>query len=146
MPQTQILYHIVLATQDHNPCFVGANRLKLYDAISDILDENKCRLYRINACNEHVHILCSVHPGISLDELINDIKTSSTAFIEQEKIFPGFTGWQEDYGAFTGSYKDKNAMSKYVEQQHEFHREVSFSDEYEAMLKAAGIKPDQKLK
>jgi len=139
MPQTQTLYHIVIATLNLEPCLVGANRLQMYNAISHDLDEKQCRLYRINAGNEHIHILCSLHPSISLDDLVSSIKKSSTMIIQTEKLFPDFTGWREDYGAFTGSYKDKVAMSKYVEQQHEFHREVSFKDEFAAMLKTSGI-------
>jgi len=139
MSYTQILYHIILATDAHAPCLVGPNRLRFYNVISDVIEIKQCRLIRINAVKEHIHVLCSLDPSISLIDLVNDIKNSSTDFIKKENLFPGFTCWQEEYGAFTHSYKEKTEMSKYVERQQTYHREVTFDEEYQAMLKAAGF-------
>jgi putative transposase len=141
---THILYHIVIVTQNREPCFVGSERLKLYDAISGVIEKNGCRLYRINAVAEHAHVLCSLNPDVQLTDLINDIRSSSSGIIDGENLFPGFGGWEDDYYAFTCSYKDKASVSKYVERQQVFHREVTFDEELEAMLKAAGMRREQK--
>ncbi|MFP6615726.1 MAG: transposase [Candidatus Hydrogenedentota bacterium] len=142
----QTFYHIVMATEEHEPCFVGSNRLKLYDDISDVLQGMGCRLVRINAVKEHLHLLCSMHPDVCLTELVNDVKVSSASLIEKDNLFPKFMRWQDEYWAFTCSYKDRVAVSKYIERQPTHHRDITFAEELEAMSKAEGVGRGRKLK
>ncbi len=146
MSYIQTFYHIVMATEGYVPCFVGTNRLKLYDDISDVLGEMDCRLVRINAVKEHSHLLCTMHPDVCLTDLVNDVKVSSASLIEKEDLFPGFVRWQDEYWAFTCSYKDRNAVSKYIERQPTHHRDITFAEELEAMSKAEGVGRGRKLK
>ena len=70
---------------------------------------------------------------------------STSQFIQDEKLFPDFSKWQEGYGAFSCSYKDKDAIIRYIENQQQHHRTVTFREEFEAMLKATGIEYDPKF-
>lgn len=144
MSYTQILVHIVLIVEDRTPCLVGTERLKLYDTISDVVQNNECRLHRINAVGEHLHLLCDLHPSVNLEDLIDGIRKASETLIKKENMFPQFKGWQAEYAAFTCSHKDKASIAKYIERQQEFHRTVSFADEFEEMLKAASVKYNPK--
>ena len=142
MSYTQILYHIVFATHERRPCLGAENRERLFKYVHGFLDKRDCVLYRMNGTDDHVHILCSVHPSISLADLIRDLKKATTHLNKEESLFPKFTRWQEGYGAFTCSYKDKDAIIRYVANQEDHHRTVTFAEEFEAMLKAAGIEYD----
>lgn len=144
MSYTQILYHIVFATYSRTPCLQVENRPKLFEYIWGILKNKNCHMYQINGVEDHVHILCSVHPGLSLSSLAKDIKVASSAYINKENLFPDFTNWQEGYGAFSCSYKDKESIIRYIQHQEEHHREVTFIEEFEGMLKAAGVDYDLK--
>lgn len=144
MSYTQILYHIVFTTHDREPCLDEANRSRLFEYIWGALKNKDCHLYRVNGVEDHIHLLCSVHPSVSLADLVKDIKVSSTKLIKQESLFPNFSHWQEGYGAFTCSYKDKDAIIQYIQRQEEHHREVSYAEEFETMLKAAGVGYDSK--
>ncbi len=53
--------------------------------------------------------------------------------------FPHFTSWQPGYGAFTHSLAEKDDLIEYIKSQEEHHKVVSFREEYEAMLKKAGL-------
>ncbi|MFP6596675.1 MAG: transposase, partial [Candidatus Hydrogenedentota bacterium] len=79
-------------------------------------------------------------------DLVNDVKVSSASLIEKEDLFPGFVRWQDEYWAFTCSYKDRNAVSKYIERQPTHHRDITFAEELEAMSKAEGVGRGRKLK
>ena len=59
-------------------------------------------------------------------------------------LFPKFKGWQDGYGAFSESIKEKDRLIKYIKNQEEHHRNFSFKDEYLALLKEHEIEFDEK--
>jgi putative transposase len=86
--------------------------------------------YRINGVDDHRHILTSVHPTVSLAEFVKDIKTGSARWIKQNRVFKGFSHWQEGYGAFTCSRRDATGLIEYIKGQEEHHRKITFREEY----------------
>lgn len=54
-----------------------------------------------------VHILASIHPSVALADLVRDIKTSTSAWIAKEGLFPGLTHWQDGCGAFEVSAQER---------------------------------------
>jgi len=141
---TQILYQIVFSTKDREPVLLKENRPELFKYMYGILKNKNCHLYRLNGVEDHIHILTSLHPSISLSSLIKDIKVSSSVFIKDRKLFPAFTHWQEGYGAFTYSFKEKDILIEYIKNQEEHHKKLTFRDEFIAMLNEHNIRFDEK--
>ena len=75
--------------------------------MSCFLKNNKCHLYRINGVEDHLHIVTHLQPSVALSALVKDIKVASAIHCKDNDLFPGFSGWQQGYGAFTYSTKDK---------------------------------------
>ncbi|GAB2634667.1 hypothetical protein GCM10026987_36040 [Belliella aquatica] len=94
---------------------------------------------------DHIHILTHVHPTIAVSNLIKDIKLASSDFILKEGVFPDFKGWQDGYGAFTESIKAKERLIKYIKNQEEHHKKVTFLEEYKSLLEEYEIKFDPKF-
>ena len=59
-------------------------------------------------------------------------------------LFPNFKGWQDGYGTFTYSIKEKNLIIDYVKNQKKHHKTESFYDEYKRLLIENGIQFDEK--
>ena len=141
---TQILYQIVFSTKQREQVLVKENRQELFKYIWGILNKNNCHLYRINGVEDHMHIVTHLHPSVSLAGLVKDIKIASSGLIKDKQLFKNFTGWQEGYGAFTYSIKEKDRLIEYVKNQEEHHKTVSFLDEYKELLKEHEIEFDEK--
>lgn len=141
---TQILYQIVFSTKDRNPTLLEENQDKLYRYIRGVIKNKKCRLYRINGVEDHLHVLTHLHPTIALSDLVKDIKLSSSSFIKKEALFPKFNGWQVGYGAFTYSIEAKDRLINYIKNQKEHHKQISFREEYIALLNEHGVGFDEK--
>ena len=107
---TQILYQLVFATRNHEKTLTEDGQESLYKYISGILKNKDCHLYRINGVENHIHIVTHIHPSIALSTLIKDIKLSCTAWNKTNSAFKNFNGWQDGYGAFTYSIKDKTQI------------------------------------
>ena len=141
---TQLIYHIVYSTYNREQTIALENKRRLYAFMNGILKNKNCHLYRINGMEDHLHILTHIHPTISLASLVKDIKLASIDFIKSEGIFPDFNGWQDGYGAYTVSYRDKDQLINYIKNQKEHHKKEYFFDEYKRLLEEHGIEFDPK--
>ena len=63
---------------------------------------------------------------------------------QRKNLFKDFINWQEGYGAFTYSIKEKDRLIEYVKNQEEHHRKKSFREEYVKLLGEHGIEFDEK--
>jgi putative transposase len=120
------------------------NRDQLYKYIWGILQNKRCHLYRINGVEDHLHIVTHLHPSVALAGLIKDIKIASSLFIKEQSLFPDFISWQEGYGAFTYSIKERERLINYVKNQEEHHEKSSYKEEFIALLNEHGVAFDEK--
>ncbi len=141
---TQILYQIVFSTKYRRKTLHSNCRNELFRYITGLLNNKYCHLYKINGVEDHLHIIMHLHPSVSLSSLVKDIKVSGAMYIKDQKLFNGFDGWQEGYGAFTYSIKDKDRLIQYVINQEEHHKTISFKEEYIELLNEHGIAYDEK--
>ena len=142
---TQIIYQIVFGTRNRERTLNEKNRQGLFKYITGIVQNKKCHLYQIGGVEDHIHVLMHLHPQIALSDLVKDIKLASTQFIKTNNLFPNFNGWQEGYGAFTYSLKDKERLIAYIRDQEIHHRNKSFREEYLEFLNEHGISFDEKF-
>jgi len=74
--------------------------------------------------------------------LVENIKTSSNAWIKDHKLSKYKFEWQKGYGAFTHSRSQVDGVVKYILNQEKHHREESFKEEYLEILKKNDVKSD----
>ena len=137
---TQLLYHIVFSTKYRRYTLDKSKRESLFKYMNGIIKKLNSVPYRINGVGDHIHILVRIHPSVSLSDLIKTVKCRSTIWIKENKIFPYFTSWQEGYGAFTCSIRQKDRLIKYIDNQEEHHQRRTFVQEYKKLLDKAEIK------
>lgn len=114
MSYRQIFYQIVFGTKYRKMTIAEENCEQLYKYIWGITKNKKCKLYRINGIEDHIHIFSDLHPSTSLADYIKDIKVSSNGWMKNSGLFPEFEGWQDSYGAFTYSIKEKDIIINYI--------------------------------
>jgi len=61
---------------------------------------------------------------VSPGDYIKDIKVSSSLWMKECGKFPKFKNWQDGYGAFTYSMKEKDIIINYIINQKEHHKSV----------------------
>ena len=140
----QIFYQIIFGTKHRKPTVDEANCRELYQYISGIIKNKKCKLYRINGVEDHIHIFSDLHPTVSLSDYVKDIKVASSIWMKESGKFQKFEAWQEGYSAFTYSIREKDMILNYVKNQKEHHRKETFYDEFKRLLTENGIEFDEK--
>jgi REP element-mobilizing transposase RayT len=141
---TQILYQIVFSTKNRKPVLLKENREKLYKDIWGILKNKNCHLYRINGVEDHLHVITHLHPSISLSNLVKDIKLGCSSYMKENQLFPDFDGWQEGYAAFTYTINEKEGLIRYVQNQEEHHKKMTFKEELVVLLKEHNVEFDER--
>jgi len=124
------LHRLSLISEKHR------ERIEKY--ITGIVNNNDSHLYAIYANPEHVHFLVSRSPKLSEETLASIVAESSQRFINQNKLCDNQFAWQESASAFSVSKSDvvrQLADCKYILNQPEHHRKVSFAEEYEEFIK-----------
>ena len=136
---TQVHIQAVFAVQNRECIIQNSWKEELYKYIAGIVQNNNHKLLSINGMPDHIHILFGLRPSQSISELMQDIKGSSSRWINEKHLVHGKFSWQEGYGAFSYSNSDVPAIIQYILNQTDHHKKKTFTEEYQEMLKAFDV-------
>jgi putative transposase len=127
--------HFIFSTLHRLPLIAETYRDRIEKYITGIVNNNHSRLYAIYANPEHIHLLISRSPKISEATLADIIAQASQQFINQNKLCVGTFAWQESAAAFSVSKSDVDRVCKYILNQPDHHRKISFAEEYAIFIR-----------
>jgi REP element-mobilizing transposase RayT len=127
--------HIILITQNRIPSIPEKNRQRIEKYITGVINNNHSKLYSIYANPEHVHFLISRSPRLSEEVIATIVAESSEKFINDNKLSQGIFAWQDSASAFSVSKSDVDKVCKYILNQPEHHKKITFTSEYDEFLK-----------
>lgn len=141
---TQIYLHFVFAVKYREALIQPKYQNEIYSFISGLINSMGHKSFAVDGMPDHTHIFMSFNPKVSPSETIKEIKRASTNFINEKKWFPGKFRWQEGYGCFSYSKSQVDNVVKYVLNQKEHHRKITFRDEYLDFLNKFEVDFDKK--
>ena len=136
---SQLYVQIVFAVKGRQNLISKNNKDEIYKYITGIITNHKQKLIVINGMPDHIHILVGIKPDISLSDLVRDIKSNSSKFINEQKWINGKFEWQSGFGAFSYGHSQLANVIKYIENQEEHHKTRTFKEEYIGFLKLFNI-------
>jgi putative transposase len=102
--------------------------------------EGKALYMKINYVNaDHVHALVDLPTGLSIEELMQLLKGSSSHWINANNILLGKFAWGRGYGAFSVSESNVAQVAGYIASQDEHHRVRGFAEELKDFLDRHGL-------
>ena len=132
-------FHVVFSTRERQPFLHERVRATLHAYIAKVLQNLGCRPVLINSVEDHVHILVDLARTVSVSQVLEDIKKSSSKWIKSQGVeFAGFA-WQGGYGAFAVSESQIDAVHAYFANQRQHHGNVAFQDEYRILLRDESV-------
>lgn len=117
-----IKYHIVWITKYRNPVMIGQVAERLRELIRQICQENEVTIIKGHVSKDHIHLLVSTSPTLSVSKLVQKLKgaTSYKLFQEFALLKQKYWGqhlWARGYFvATTGTVTDEVIM-EYIEKQ-----------------------------
>jgi putative transposase len=142
---SHLLTHIIFSTKDRQPFLDAALKSRLFPYLGGIIRAHDGKALIINGPTDHIHILASLAAKHSLANLMRELKADSSGWIH--KTFPNQKSfsWQIGYAAFSVSHSNLPEVEKYIADQEEHHRKMSFQEEFIAFLKKHEIPYDDRF-
>lgn len=141
---TQLYIHVIFSVQGRQNIIHKKWKNELYKYICGIINNKKQKVYAIGGVEDHVHLLISLSPSISLSDLVKDIKANSSKWINDKNLLLGKFKWQEGFGAFSYSQSQINNVINYINSQEIHHQKKTFKDEYLDFLNKFNVEHDEK--
>ena len=96
----------------------------------------------VGGASDHVHLLFGLSRTLSIAEVVESVKTSSSKWIKAKPADLADFHWQKGYGAFSVSDSEVDRVIDYIQEQH--HARTTFKEEYRSLLEHHGISYDER--
>ena len=131
---TQIYIMFVFTVKYRQKLITAKHEQEIHKYLASIVKAHSRKFFCINGAEDHIHILASIKPNISISDLMREVKCNSSKWINEKGWYGDKFSWQRGYGAFTYSHSHLNNVINYIKNQKEHHKSVSFKDEYRTTL------------
>jgi len=144
MPQSlaKVLVHLVFSTKNRERLVPRDFLPNLHAYLVGTLANLKSPSLQTGGTPDHVHTLFNLGRTVALSEVVEELKKSSSKWMKTQGV-PTFA-WQAGYGAFSVSESQVAAVVRYIQNQEEHHRVVSFQEEVRRFLDEHRIAYDER--
>jgi REP element-mobilizing transposase RayT len=145
MPQSLslVVVHVIFSTKDRRPLLDTETRPRLHAYLATVARNADCECYRVGGVDDHVHLAIRLARTLTIADLVENLKTSSSKWLKSESPALASFSWQRGYGCFSVGPTDLDPLCAYIDNQPEHHRTRTFQDEYRMFLKKYGVKYDE---
>ncbi len=118
----KLYYHLAWATKNRFSLITDEIEERLYRQIIGKSDSLECHVHAVGGMPNHIHIVVSIPPKLSIAAYISQVKGASSHFVNHN--IPGYQkkfAWQDGYGAFSLGGKQLDGAVRYVLNQKAHH-------------------------
>ena len=139
---TNILIHALFSTKDRQPWLTPEIRDEAFRYLGGTINELGGQSLLVNGPRDHVHMLYVQPRTLSIASTMEKVKSHSSGWVKGRWPDRRYFGWQTGYAAFSVSKSHQEQVKRYIGNQEEHHRKVSFQEEVLALLKKQGVEYD----
>lgn len=146
MPQSiaRVYIHAVFSTKHRVPNLDQEIRERLYLYIGGILNNIGCVPIQIGGTDDHIHVLYAISRTITIADSIKKLKANSSGWVSE--TFPRCRQfeWQPGYLVKSADPDNCESLVRYIQDQEQHHKNVSFIDELRDMLQRMGMELEER--
>jgi REP element-mobilizing transposase RayT len=117
---------------------------ELFPYVATICREHKCFSHKVGGTDDHLHIACSLSRTMTIADLVQEIKQSTSKWIKTKGAKYQDFSWQNGYGAFSIGQSQLDDLCQYIANQRLHHSKESFQDEYRKLLVLYKVEFDER--
>jgi REP element-mobilizing transposase RayT len=147
MPQSlaRILVHTVFSTKERRPLLRDvALRQELHSYLGGILKNLDCQPIIIGGVEGHVHLLSSLSRTCAAAEMVKEVKRGSSLWAKERDAGMRDFSWQNGDGIFSIGASQIEEVRRYIAEQEQHHRKLSFQHEFRLLLKRYEVAYDER--
>ena len=131
---TQLYIHLVFSPKNRDSLIKKAWKEDLEKYITGIVQKQNHKLLAIGSMPDHIHTFIGYNVNQTIPDLVENIKTSSNAWVKEQKLSKFQFEWQRGYGAFSHSKSQIDTVCQYILNQETHHAKKTFKEEYLEIL------------
>jgi len=135
----KIWLHYIWATKNRQPLITKDWKNKLIHHFKEYGKENDIYVDTANGIPDHFHLLIGLKPSQSPAQVANLLEGESSSWINKNDFIKAKFNWQQGYSVFSVSASGVDDVRKYIKNQEEHHKKMTYQEEVEKFLKAYGI-------
>ena len=132
---TQMYVHLVFSPKRREALISRKWKDELEKYITGIVQNHNHKMLATGAMPDHIHLFIGYNVNHLIPDLVEEIKTSSNAWIKKNNLSQFRFDWQKGYGAFSHSRSNLDTVVKYVLNQEDHHKRKTFKEEYLDILR-----------
>jgi putative transposase len=140
----KILIHLVYSSKHRQPWSTKTHREAIFAYQAGIYKEWDSPALAIGGMDDHVHALFVLSKNHPLKKIVEEVKKGSSKWAKIEGPKNADFYWQAGYAAFSVSQSNLDEVKKYIVNQEEHHRRMTFQDELRALYNRHGIAFDER--
>jgi putative transposase len=140
----RILLHIVFSTKNRQAWIDESIEQELFPYLATICRDLKCSSHKIGGTDDHIHIACSLSRTVTIADLVQEIKQSSSKWMKSKGERYLDFAWQNGYGAFSIGQSQLEDLCRYIANQRAHQAKESFQDEFRKLLTLYGVEFDER--
>ena len=145
MPFWRNYYHLVWATKNRNPLIQPDIEPHLHSYLLHKAKELDVRVFAINGWTDHVHLIVSIPPKLSVSDVVKRLKGASAHDLNHVIGVESHFQWQRGYGVLTLGERQRDRAEAYVNNQKEHHGRQTTNDWLERVDEFDEGPPDEGL-
>jgi putative transposase len=116
-------YHLVLVTKYRRKVITKEMLERLGEIFDETLRRWECSLLEFKGEEDHVHLLFSGNPNLTLSTLVNNLKTVSSRLIRRDfkgpisRVYREPVFWHRSYCIMTSGGAPVEVLKRYIEDQ-----------------------------
>jgi len=123
MPFYRLYYHLVWAVKNRENLLQPEIEKRLYAYLVNKGREIGIYTYAVNGCYDHIHLVVSIPPKLSVATVVKRLKGASSHNLNHRLGgFDGSFAWQRGYGALSVGERQRSIAEAYVRKQKEHHQ------------------------
>ena len=125
MPYWRLFYHFIWGSKNRDPLIASDFETSLHNIIAAKAQALGAFVHAIGGVEDHVHLVVSIPPKISLSDFVGQIKGNSSHWVKHENELDYTFAWQAEFGVISFRGKDLKNIVRYAENQRKHHGDGS---------------------
>ena len=146
MPQSlsKVYVHITFSTKRRKNLIDENIEESLFEYLGGTCKGLECNPVKVGGYSNHVHVLCILSRKISQMKLMEELKKQSSKWVKTQGVEYSSFYWQDGYGVFSVNPLQVPDVVKYIDNQKQHHKKMTFKEELLAFLKKYKVDYDER--
>ena len=141
---SQIYLQFVFAVKGRQNLVPKQYKEELHKYMTGLVRNRKAKMLAVHCMPDHTHLFVGFKPSVLISDFTKEIKVESNQFIANKRWVREKFNWQEGYGVFSYSHSHIDKVIKYILNQEQHHRKLTFRKEYHELLEKFQIPFEEK--